>query len=88
MEPLLDLAQAATYLNCGVSTLRKLLKTGNGPRFMRIQPRGHYKFKREWLDNFVEQTISAPSSGRRRRCRLRPPTTPYVRFRIRRFKLI
>ena len=26
-------------------------------------------------------------SGRRGRCRPRPPTTPYVRFRIRRFKL-
>jgi len=28
------------------------------------------------------------ASGRRGRCRPRPPTAPYVRFRIRRFKLI
>ena len=35
------------------------------------------------LDNIKEA-----ASGSRRRCRLRPPTTPYVRFRIRRFKLI
>lgn len=52
---LLTLAQAAEQLGYSVSGLRKLLRSGRGPRFVRPGGRGHYRFRSEWLDGFVEQ---------------------------------
>lgn len=64
-QQLLNLAQAAAYLGRKPSGFRKLVKSGKGPRYMRVEPAGHFYFRQEWLDNWVEQAAApAPKKPR------------------------
>jgi excisionase family DNA binding protein len=65
MQPLLTLNQAADLLGYSPGGLRKLLKAGRGPRFTRACGRGHYRFKPEWLEGFVEQGAAPPQEKSR-----------------------
>jgi excisionase family DNA binding protein len=58
MLNLLTLTEAAKYLGRKPNPLRKLLKRGFGPRFQRVAPGGHFYFRQEWLDEWIEQTAS------------------------------
>lgn len=57
---LLNLTQAAEYLGRKPNGLRKLVNSGRGPRFQRTQPAGRFYFRTEWLDEWIEQTATAP----------------------------
>ena len=51
MEDVLDVKEAAEYLHCSTSTIRKLMKNNEIPYF-----RVAYRifFKKQFLDNWVE----------------------------------
>lgn len=57
---LLNLSEAAERLGYSVSGFRKLIRSGRGPRFVRVQPRGHFRFRDSDLAEFVEQAASSP----------------------------
>ncbi|REK17946.1 MAG: helix-turn-helix domain-containing protein [Planctomycetota bacterium] len=57
---LLNLAEAAQRLGYSVSGFRKLVRSGRGPRFVRLAPRGHFRFVESDLAEFLEQAASAP----------------------------
>ncbi|HEX4143054.1 MAG TPA: helix-turn-helix domain-containing protein [Pirellulales bacterium] len=57
----LSLSEAAECLGYSISGFRKLLRAGKGPRFMRIAPRGHFRFREDWLAEWSEQAASAPA---------------------------
>jgi hypothetical protein len=58
MQSLLSLSEAATYLGRKPGPFRKLVKRGFGPRFQRVAPAGHFYFKQEWLDQWIEESAS------------------------------
>ncbi|MGD9721511.1 MAG: helix-turn-helix domain-containing protein [Pirellulales bacterium] len=60
MTALLTLEQAAQALGYSASGFRKLLRSGRGPRFLRVQPRGHYRFRPSDLDDWTESLSPAP----------------------------
>jgi excisionase family DNA binding protein len=55
MQKLLNLNEAADVLGYSVSGLRKLIRANRGPRYTRAGQRGQFRFKQEWLEEFVEQ---------------------------------
>ena len=65
MQSLLNLKQAAAVLGYSAGGFRKLLKSGRGPQFTRAGGHGHYRFKLEWLDGFVEEGATAPKEKTR-----------------------
>jgi hypothetical protein len=69
--PLLSLAAAADYLGCRPRTLRKLLDRSRlkmrgipvaGPtiRFFQARNRGAIRFRRAWLDEYIEAGTHTP----------------------------
>lgn len=51
---MLSLVEAAKLLGYSTSGLRKLCKNGL-IRFFQVKPHSPLKFKREWIDEFIEQ---------------------------------
>lgn len=62
MQPLLNLEQAAELLGYSSSGFRKLLAKDSGPRFMRVG-KGQFRFRPEWLAEFVETAADAQKPG-------------------------
>lgn len=54
MTPLLTLSQAAKLCGYSDSGFRKLLRSGNGPRYSRAG-KGRFKFREEWLADWADQ---------------------------------
>ena len=68
IEPLLNADDVCRRIGVTRPTLRKLMS--RGLRFMRIGPRGDLRYKREWVEDFIERTGTAADpalKGRRRR---------------------
>lgn len=66
MDDTFDLRRAARYLGIHPQTLRKLALRG-AVRGFRLNPRGHWRFRREWLDEFTRTSSRAhPGPWRRR----------------------
>lgn len=67
VEPMLTKRDACARLGVTPPTLRKLMS--RGLRYIRTGPRGDLRFKREWVEDFIDRTGTAndPSLKRRRR---------------------
>jgi hypothetical protein len=52
-ESLLNVAEAAKFLNCGISTLNKLRVVGGGPVFVKMGARVAYA--RDDLDRYISK---------------------------------
>lgn len=63
---LLTIEQAATYLGCSVSGLRKKCKR-KVIRYLQSRPHSPLQFRREWLDDYIEnRSVKPPATLRPR----------------------
>ena len=68
-ERTLTLAEAATYLGRGQSTLRGKLSDGKGPKAIKLPGSSRWRFRPDDLEAYIERARSPPEPLRESRAR-------------------
>jgi excisionase family DNA binding protein len=78
----MNLSEAAKHLGYSVPGFRKIMRDGRGPRFKRAGKQGHFRFKQEWLDEWLEQGADEPAAPAKRKKKPKPTDILTIDFGI------